>query len=306
MAGEPPAVCGAFDWLVEYADLHDVLSCSEGLVDAPVLVVGCGNSTLSHAMHAAGHPRVVSVDIDAGIIEAMRARHASTPGLEWLCLDIGEVHRVLPAASVGLAVDKGTLDAMLCGELVHVAKYLCAVWAVLCRGAPLHIVSLYPEAFLTALLSLPGDPFDVVHTYLPNKIAWCDAIGGQTSVSIATLRKAAGPPPDVDVVARHLQVEMDNFTRRQNPLLTPQARARIEQRFAAQAAARGTVADGPLPLGDAYLALFEEALREGYPYDAFLADWAAYQLEGDAGSGAGGSDTAVTLAEALRFVEAMQ
>eukprot|EP00668_Euglena_longa_P004725 GGOE01005517.1.p1 GENE.GGOE01005517.1~~GGOE01005517.1.p1 ORF type:complete len:316 (+),score=92.55 GGOE01005517.1:45-992(+) len=315
MGDEQPAVCGTFDWLVEFEDLQDLLNPDHTFqpYDTQVLVIGCGNSTLSAAMHAAGYALITSIDIDVGIVEEMKARHVDSPTLRWLCLDIGEVHGALDTSSVGLAVDKGTLDAMLCGELIHVAKYLSAVWEVLVPDGVLLIVSLYPRSLLTALLTLPGDPYTIAHTYLPHKMAWCEAVGGQTKVSVATLRKSLhSHPPDQVAVTHHLQAALDDFTRLQNPLLTPEVRARIESRFSARLATRPTpcfVAVPSLPLVDIYEVLFEDQLREGYPYDAFLADWEAYQHECDPPADAdadGGGDRGLTLSEALRFVEVMQ
>ena len=48
-----------------------------------VLHPGCGNSVLGCQLAAAGYAEVVNTDLAANVIDAMRARYGSTPGLCW-------------------------------------------------------------------------------------------------------------------------------------------------------------------------------------------------------------------------------
>jgi len=76
------------------------------------LILGCGNSALSRDLADDGYHNVVSLDYSRVCIESMRRLHASShPDLVWVEGDV----RDLPFsdASFDLAIDKGTLDALI-------------------------------------------------------------------------------------------------------------------------------------------------------------------------------------------------
>ncbi|XP_064241204.1 EEF1A lysine methyltransferase 4-like, partial [Passer domesticus] len=79
-----------------------------------ILVLGCGNSALSHDLHELGYTDVTSIDFSPACIAAMRARHARCPGLRWAVMDIRAL--AFPDASFDVVLEKGTLDVLMVEE----------------------------------------------------------------------------------------------------------------------------------------------------------------------------------------------
>eukprot|EP01103_Thecamoeba_quadrilineata_P015572 TRINITY_DN4964_c0_g1_i2.p1 TRINITY_DN4964_c0_g1~~TRINITY_DN4964_c0_g1_i2.p1 ORF type:complete len:184 (+),score=18.34 TRINITY_DN4964_c0_g1_i2:174-725(+) len=99
-----------FEWYQQYSGLKHILT-KHIPKPSRILMVGCGNSGLSFDMIKDGYSEVVNIDISAIVIEEMRKRHPNM---------IFEVQNVcnLPYEdkSFDAAIDKGTLDALLCGN----------------------------------------------------------------------------------------------------------------------------------------------------------------------------------------------
>lgn len=73
-----------YDWLGRYADIRDLLLAAGVAKEDRILLVGCGNSTLSADLYDDGFERLVNVDYSAVVIAAMRERHAvARPRMEW-------------------------------------------------------------------------------------------------------------------------------------------------------------------------------------------------------------------------------
>ncbi|KAL0212374.1 hypothetical protein RCL1_006000 [Eukaryota sp. TZLM3-RCL] len=103
-----------FDWYLTYVNLKDILSpyLQEGM---KILVVGCGNSRLSYQLYEDGFKNVVSIDIADSAINQMIEKYRETaPELEWQVMDVRKLD--FPSGSFDLVVDKGTMDALLCGK----------------------------------------------------------------------------------------------------------------------------------------------------------------------------------------------
>ncbi|KAH8986130.1 S-adenosyl-L-methionine-dependent methyltransferase [Lactarius akahatsu] len=100
-----------FDWFKRYEDvahlLHQVLPDRT----ARILMLGCGNSTLSEDMYDDGYKNIVNVDYSPVVIERMRARNHDRPEMPWLVMDIRNLE--LEDESFDVAIDKGTMDAMM-------------------------------------------------------------------------------------------------------------------------------------------------------------------------------------------------
>lgn len=88
-----------------------------------ILVLGCGNSTLSHDMLVDGYDSIVSVDYSDVVIQAMQKRYAEElrthPQYKYIHADVRYLHQ-LGSADFGselydVIIDKGTLDSILCG-----------------------------------------------------------------------------------------------------------------------------------------------------------------------------------------------
>uniref|UniRef100_A0A8C3KDI7 EEF1A lysine methyltransferase 4 n=1 Tax=Calidris pygmaea TaxID=425635 RepID=A0A8C3KDI7_9CHAR len=79
-----------------------------------ILVLGCGNSALSHDLHERGYPDVTSVDFSPACIAAMRARYARCPRLRWAVMDVRAL--AFPDAAFDVVLEKGTLDVFMAEE----------------------------------------------------------------------------------------------------------------------------------------------------------------------------------------------
>lgn len=75
-------------------------------------MLGCGNSTLSEDLWDDGYHNIVNVDYSAVLIDRMRKRHSQDrPEMEWLEMDVRNLS--FQADSFDVAIDKGTMDAMM-------------------------------------------------------------------------------------------------------------------------------------------------------------------------------------------------
>lgn len=99
-----------FDWFKSYTDLqpliHDLIPDRQ----ARILMLGCGNSTLSKEMYDDGYQQIVNVDYSQVLIDHMRQRH---PEMQWLQMDVRQMD-AFPSQSFDVLLDKGTMDALLC------------------------------------------------------------------------------------------------------------------------------------------------------------------------------------------------
>ena len=100
----------------QYDDLKQLLS--ELIPDRSVriLMLGCGNSTLSPSMHADGYTNIVNIDYSTNLIRRLSTRY---PDQTYLEADITQLsspstlHLLGGAASFDIALDKGTMDALM-------------------------------------------------------------------------------------------------------------------------------------------------------------------------------------------------
>ncbi|TFK74971.1 S-adenosyl-L-methionine-dependent methyltransferase [Pluteus cervinus] len=101
-----------FDWFKSYADLapyiHDLIPNKS----ARILMLGCGNSKLSEEMWEDGYRNIVNIDYSSVVVQKMRERHkVSRPEMSWLEMDVRDLK--FDDDSFDVAIDKGTMDAML-------------------------------------------------------------------------------------------------------------------------------------------------------------------------------------------------
>ncbi|TFY75556.1 hypothetical protein EWM64_g8455 [Hericium alpestre] len=102
----------SFDWFKKYEDVADLIR--EAIPDksARILMLGCGNSTLSQDMYDDGYKNIVNIDYSPVVIEQMKTRHQDTrPEMTWHEMDIRDL--TFGDASFDVAIDKGTMDAMM-------------------------------------------------------------------------------------------------------------------------------------------------------------------------------------------------
>ncbi|OSX64441.1 hypothetical protein POSPLADRAFT_1045484 [Postia placenta MAD-698-R-SB12] len=102
----------SFDWFKSYADVADIIR--ELIPDkaSRILMLGCGNSTLSEDMYDDGYKSIVNTDYSGVLIENMQQRHEYTrPEMQWLEMDIRDLK--FEQDTFDVAIDKGTMDAMM-------------------------------------------------------------------------------------------------------------------------------------------------------------------------------------------------
>ncbi|KAJ7855034.1 S-adenosyl-L-methionine-dependent methyltransferase [Mycena olivaceomarginata] len=95
-----------FEWFKSFSNLESLFSkCLPKPAGAfpRILHLGCGNS-------------VLCVDFSSVVIEDMAARFKDKGGISWKVEDVRQMSSI-PDNDVDVAVDKGTLDAMLWGSL---------------------------------------------------------------------------------------------------------------------------------------------------------------------------------------------
>ncbi|KAA1469067.1 S-adenosyl-L-methionine-dependent methyltransferase [Dentipellis sp. KUC8613] len=102
----------SFDWFKKYEDVADLIR--EAVPDkaARILMLGCGNSTLSEDMYDDGYKNIVNIDYSPVVVEQMRNRHQnSRPEMSWHEMDIRAL--TFGDSTFDVAIDKGTMDAMM-------------------------------------------------------------------------------------------------------------------------------------------------------------------------------------------------
>ncbi|TIB75929.1 S-adenosyl-L-methionine-dependent methyltransferase [Wallemia mellicola] len=104
---------GDFDWFKKYSDIREHLAPLIPNKDARILMLGCGNSTLSRDMYDDGYHNILNIDYSPVCIEKMREANIDRVGMEWSVMDIRKLD--LPDNSFDVAIDKGTMDALLAG-----------------------------------------------------------------------------------------------------------------------------------------------------------------------------------------------
>lgn len=145
----PPA-----EWLVE---VDVALPAVQARIEQPprsggcILVAGCGTSRLGEALCDEGW-RVINADFSEACITHGRERTGPQERLSWEVMDV----RALPLedTSVDAVVDKGTLDALMCGDAFDsdVSRYMAEVQRVLKPGGHFVAISLSQPSVVLPLL----------------------------------------------------------------------------------------------------------------------------------------------------------
>ena len=131
-----------FDWLEDYSSLKTIISdLNINKETGTVLNLGCGNSEMSEEMYDDGYHNIVNIDISHNVIKFMKERNKQRPKMTFCQMDVRDIK--LESNSVDLAIDKSTIDALLCGEdsFTNVAKMIKEVQRVLKVGGYYMIIS---------------------------------------------------------------------------------------------------------------------------------------------------------------------
>ena len=104
-----------YDWLTGFAGIEPLLRKHVAPSDR-VLVVGCGNSTLSRDMYDAGFAHLTNLDFSAAVIERMAAQHGvECPEMTWMVGDMMDMTACADGA-FDVVLDKAAMDALLVDE----------------------------------------------------------------------------------------------------------------------------------------------------------------------------------------------
>ncbi|GIL49254.1 hypothetical protein Vafri_5381 [Volvox africanus] len=104
-----------FEWYRDYNSLEPILSRHLDK-SRPVLHVGVGTSRVQFQMHHDGYREIVNVDYAPVCIQQLSELHAGLPGLSYEVADCRNMPQYIDASFGGGVLDKGTLDALLCGD----------------------------------------------------------------------------------------------------------------------------------------------------------------------------------------------
>ncbi|KAK3377013.1 S-adenosyl-L-methionine-dependent methyltransferase [Lasiosphaeria ovina] len=136
--------------------------------DPLILHLGSGDSTVPAELAARGYRRQLCVDFSSVVVELMTRTHAATPGIEWRLMDVRDMQGV-DDASVDVAFDKGTLEAMIHGGRWspppqdvrdNTAAYLREVHRVLKDSGRFLCVTFQQPDFMEPLLNPEGLQWD--------------------------------------------------------------------------------------------------------------------------------------------------
>lgn len=102
-----------YDWLGNFSKFQHILETLVKREDS-ILILGCGNSSLSADMYSAGYHAITNIDYSSNCISTMSAKHSDCPGMTWHQMDVRQL--LFPDASFDIVLEKATLDAMMVEE----------------------------------------------------------------------------------------------------------------------------------------------------------------------------------------------
>eukprot|EP00742_Colponemidia_sp_Colp-10_P007123 GILJ01007651.1.p1 GENE.GILJ01007651.1~~GILJ01007651.1.p1 ORF type:complete len:222 (+),score=15.98 GILJ01007651.1:50-667(+) len=104
-----------FEWLQPFHTFRNVLLPHfPQSKELEILVIGCGNSSLSSDLYYEGYHNVTSIDTSAIVIDQMSERMREREEMEFTVMDACQMS--YPAACFDIIIDKATMDTMLCGD----------------------------------------------------------------------------------------------------------------------------------------------------------------------------------------------
>ncbi|XP_023674288.1 EEF1A lysine methyltransferase 4 isoform X1 [Paramormyrops kingsleyae] len=103
----------SFEWFGDLSKFQHLLEQHVKKDDA-ILILGCGNSSLSFDMYQRGFRSITNVDYSSVCVETMASRHFDCPGMTWLKMDVRQLE--FPEGTFDVVLEKATLDAMMVDE----------------------------------------------------------------------------------------------------------------------------------------------------------------------------------------------
>ena len=79
-----------------------------------ILILGCGNANFSEDLYDAGYENIWNIDISSVCIEQMKERNKNRKKMVYEVMDVCDLK--YPDNFFDVAIDKSTIDAILCGD----------------------------------------------------------------------------------------------------------------------------------------------------------------------------------------------
>ena len=102
-----------FDWLEDFQSLKSLLEQFCKPTDK-ILILGCGNANFSEDLYDAGFKHQWNIDISSVVIKQMRTRNKERKEMTYEVMDVCNLS--YPDNFFDVAIDKSTIDALLCGD----------------------------------------------------------------------------------------------------------------------------------------------------------------------------------------------
>ncbi|CAM6028268.1 unnamed protein product [Sphagnum balticum] len=102
-----------FDWYQKYEGVKAFINMYIPKATR-VLVIGCGNSTMSEEMVHDGYIEVVNIDISSVVLEFMVAKYKGVKEMAFSRMDVREMKN-LKELTIDHVIDKGLFDSFMCG-----------------------------------------------------------------------------------------------------------------------------------------------------------------------------------------------
>jgi len=143
-----------YDWYQDFSGLKDTFS-KYLKPEFKILMVGCGNSKLGQEMiEEGGYKEIINIDISNNVISHMREMTKGIKGLTFETMNVLDLK--YDDKTFDAVIDKGTLDALLCGEgstengngmLAEVSRVLKegGVYINITYGAPSFRISYFEQ-----------------------------------------------------------------------------------------------------------------------------------------------------------------
>ncbi|XP_029380795.1 EEF1A lysine methyltransferase 4 isoform X2 [Echeneis naucrates] len=102
-----------YDWLGDFSNFQHLLEKHVKKEDR-ILILGCGNSSMSGDMYSAGYCSIANIDYSSVCISTMTARYSNCPGMTWHQMDVRQL--CFPSMCFDVILEKATLDAIMVDE----------------------------------------------------------------------------------------------------------------------------------------------------------------------------------------------
>ncbi|CAN6212572.1 unnamed protein product, partial [Urochloa humidicola] len=133
-----------------------------------LLMIGCGSALMSEDMVSDGYAEIVNIDISSVVIEMMRKKYFNIPQLQYLRMDARDMS-MFPDESFDCAIDKGTLDSLMCGvdAPLSAAQMVLEVDRLIRPGGVFILITYGDPSVRVPHLNQPGCNWKIVLYILP-------------------------------------------------------------------------------------------------------------------------------------------